>query len=137
MISVARARLTNTEFDFVRQLEWEEMSPAQLKSARETWASGSVYQDEVNPRVWWVRSYSARNSGEVRDGSGKKFHHVVLKSDHGYPRFTCTCKHGQNSRWASCWHAKTVARIYRIMVDQRKRQEKENMLNEYRSKSRD
>lgn len=134
---MARARLTATEFDFVRQLEWEDMTPAQLKSARETWRTGAVYQDEVNPRVWWVRSYSARNSGEVRDKARKKFHHVVLKSDHGYPRFTCTCKHGQNSRWASCWHAKIVARIYRIIVDQRKRQEKEDMLNEYRSKRSD
>lgn len=134
---MARARLTETEFDFVRQLEWERMSPAQLKAARETWTTGSVYQDEVNPRVWWVRSYSARGSGEVRDKSGGKFHHVVLKSDHGYPRFTCTCKHGQNSRWASCWHAKTVARIYRIMVDQMKRQEREDLLHEYRSKRSD
>lgn len=134
---MAKARLTNTEFDFVRQLEWEEMTPAQLKSARETWASGAVYQDEVNPRVWWVRSYSARGSGEVRDKVGRKFHHVVLKSDHGYPRFTCTCKHGQHSRWASCWHAKTVARVYRIMVDQRKQKEKEDLIREYGSKSSD
>lgn len=134
---MARARLTATEFDFVRQLEWENMSPSQLMAARETWATGSVYQDEVNSRVWWVRSYSARGSGEVRNRDGKKFHHVVLKSDHGYPRFTCTCKHGQNSRWASCWHAKTVARIYRVMVDQMKRQEREDLLHEYRSKRRD
>lgn len=134
---MARARLTNTEFDFVRQLEWEEMSPAQLKAARETWASGTVRQDEVNPRVWWVRSYSARGSGEVKGPGGKKFHHVVLKSDHGYPRFTCTCKHGQNSRWASCWHAKTVARIYRIMVDQRKQKEKEDLIREYSGKCSD
>ena len=131
---MARARLTQTEFDFVRQLEWEKMTSAQLKAAHETWRTGAVYQDKVNPRVWWVRSYSAQNSGEVRDGSGKKFHHVVLKSDHGYPRFTCTCKHGQHSRWASCWHAKTVARIYRIMVDQMKQQEKEDLRHEYRSK---
>lgn len=134
---MARARLTATEFDFVRQLEWEEMTPAQLKAARETWATGSVYQDEVNSRVWWVRSYSARGSGEIRDKAGRKFHHVVLKSDHGYPRFTCTCKHGQNSRWASCWHAKTVARIYRIMVDQLKQKEREDLLHEYRSKRND
>lgn len=131
---MARARLTNTEFDFVRQLEWEGMTPAQLKSAREMWARGAVYQDDVNPRVWRVRSYSARNTGETRGRDGKRFHHVVLKSDHGYPRFTCTCKHGQNSRWASCWHAKTVARVYRIMVDRMKRQEREDLLNEYRSK---
>lgn len=134
---MARARLTATEFDFVRQLEWEKMTPAQLKSARETWRTGSVYQDEVNPRVWWVRSYSARNTGEVKVRAGKRFHHVVLKADHGYPRFTCTCKHGQHSRWASCWHAKTVARIYRIMVDQMKQQEKEDLLHEYRSKRSD
>ena len=134
---MARARLTNTEFDFVRQLEWEQMSRAQLKAARDTWTSGAVYQDETNPRVWWVRSYSARGSGEVRGRDGRKFHHVVLKSDHGYPRFTCTCKHGQNSRWASCWHAKTVARVYRIMVDQMKRQEREDILHEYRSKRSD
>lgn len=134
---MARARLTNTEFDFVRQLEWEEMTPAQLKAARKTWASGTVRQDEVNPRVWWVRSYSARNSGETRGPGGKKFHHVVLKSDHGYPRFTCTCKHGQNSRWASCWHAKTVARIYRILVDQRKQKEKEDLIREYSGKRSD
>lgn len=134
---MARARLTATEFDFVRQLEWEEMTPAQLKAARETWRTGAVYQDEVNPRVWWVRSYSARGSGEVRDTSGKRFHHVVLKSDHGYPRFTCTCGHGQHSRWASCWHAKTVARIYRIMVDRMKQQEKEDLAREYRGKRSD
>lgn len=135
---MARARLTATEFDFVRQLEWERMTPAQLKAARETWATGAVYQDDVNPRVWWVRSYSARGGGgESKGRDGKRFHHVTLKSDHGYPRFTCTCKHGQNSRWASCWHAKTVARIYRIMVDQRKQQEKEDLLHEYRSRSRD
>ena len=109
---MARARLTQTEFDFVRQLEWEKMTPAQLKSARETWRTGAVYQDEVNPRVWWVRSYSARNTGEVKGRDGKRFHHVVLKSD----------------------HAKTVARIYRIMVDQMKKQEKEDLLNEYRGK---
>lgn len=134
---MTRARLTATEFDFVRQLEWEEMTPAQLKSARETWRAGAVYQDKVNPRVWWVRAYSARNSGEVRDGSGKKFHRVVLKSDYGYPRFTCTCKHGQHSRWASCWHAKTVARIYRIMIDQMKLQERKDLLNEHSSKRSD
>ena len=134
---MARARLTNTEFDFVRQLEWEEMTPAQLKAARETWASGTVYQDKVNPRVWWVRSYSARGSGETKGSGGKKFHHVVLKSDHGYPRFTCTCKHGQHSRWASCWHAKTVARIYRIMIDLRKQEEKEDLIREYSGKRSD
>ena len=131
---MARARLTETEFDFVRQVEWEKMTPAQLKSARETWASGAVYQDEVNPRVWWVRSYTARHTGEVKGPNGKPYHCVVLKSDHGYPRFTCTCKHGQHSRWASCWHAKTVARIYRIMVDQRKAKEREDLLDEYRGK---
>lgn len=135
---MARARLTATEFDFVRQLEWEQMSPAQLKSARETWSTGAVYQDDVNPRVWWVRSYSARgDGGESKGRDGKRFHHVTLKADHGYPRFTCTCKHGQHSLWASCWHAKTVARIYRIMVDQMKQQEKEDLLHEYRSKGRD
>lgn len=134
---MARARLTATEFDFVRQLEWENMTPAQLKSARETWRTGAVYQDEVNPRVWWVRSYSARGAREVKGRDGKPFHHVVLKSDHGYPRFTCTCKHGQHSRWASCWHARTVARIYRIMVDQMKQQEKEDLIREYRGKRSD
>ena len=134
---MARARLTNTEFDFVRQLEWEEMTPAQLKAARETWASGTVRQDEVNPRVWWVRSYQVRGSGETKGPGGKKFHHVVLKSDHGYPRFTCTCKHGQHSRWASCWHAKTVARIYRILVDLRKQEEKEDLIREYSGKRSD
>ena len=134
---MAKARLTATEFDFVRQLEWEEMSPAQLKSARETWRTGAVYQDEVNPRVWWVRSYSARNAGEARGRGGKPFYYVVLQADHGYPRFTCTCKHGQNSLWSSCWHAKTVARIYRIMVDQVKQQEKEDLRHEYRSKGSD
>lgn len=106
------------------------MTPAQLKAARETWRTGSVYQDEVNPRVWWVRSYSARHSGEDKGPDGKPFYHVTLTSDHGYPRFTCTCKHGRHSRWASCWHAKTVARIYRIMVDQMKRQEMEDLAHE-------
>lgn len=113
------------------------MSPAQLKSAREAWRTGAVYQDEANPRVWWVRSYSDSKTRATQRPDGKRFHHVTLKSDYGYPRLTCTCKHGQHARWASCWHAKTVARIYRIMVDQMKRQEKEDLLHEYRSRRSD
>uniref|UniRef100_A0AAU8B2E0 SWIM-type domain-containing protein n=1 Tax=Dulem virus 38 TaxID=3145756 RepID=A0AAU8B2E0_9CAUD len=100
------------------------MTDAQLAKARETWRKGEAVQTEENPRVWKVRSYS--------QAGGKRHHFVTLKSDHGYPRFTCTCPHGTKTRWASCWHARIVARIYRIMVEQMKRIEKEERINAYR-----
>lgn len=113
---MARGVLTARDFQLARQLEWEKMTPAQLKAAREVWTTGAVIQDSYNRRVWRVKSFSAtRRNG----GDGKKFVYVTLVNDAGYPRFHCTCLHGLHSRFASCWHAKTVARIYRIMVDRK------------------
>lgn len=125
---MARARLPESDLDLAVQLEWESMSPAQLKKAHEVWSRGDAMQQADNSRVWRVRSYSGSKAGDRR---ARKYVHVTLTSDHGYPAFTCTCLHGQHSRYATCWHAKIVARIYRIIIEQRKAAEKREGLNEY------
>lgn len=128
---MAQARLPESDLDLALQLEWESMSPAQLKKAHEVWSRGDAAQQDYNSRVWKVRSYSGSKSGDRRT---KKHVYVTLTSDHGYPAFTCTCLHGQHSRYATCWHAKIVARIYRIIIEQRKAAEKRERLNEYHSR---
>nr|DAX21497.1 MAG TPA: Complement C5-like protein [Caudoviricetes sp.] len=97
------------------------MSPAQLDKARSVWLRGEATQQEGNSRVWRVRSYSGMKSG---DPEARKWVFVTLVSDYGAPAFSCTCPHGKRRRIAQCWHAKTVARIYRIMIDQRISREK-------------
>ena len=118
---MARARLTESDFELARQLELEPMSQAQLDKARSVWLRGEATQQEGNSRVWRVRSYSGMKSG---DPEARKWVFVTLVSDYGAPAFSCTCLHGKRRRIAQCWHSKTVARIYRIMIDQRISREK-------------
>lgn len=118
---MARARLTESDFELARPLELEPMSPAQLDKARSVWLRGEATQQEGNSRVWRVRSYSGMKSG---DPEARKWVFVTLVSDYGAPAFSCTCLHGKRRRIAQCWHSKTVARIYRIMIDQRISREK-------------
>lgn len=118
---MARARLTESDFELARQLELEPMSPAQLDKARSVWLRGEATQQEGNSRVWRVRSYSGMKSG---DPEARKWVFVTLVSDYGAPAFSCTCLHGKRRRIAQCWHSKAVARIYRIMIDQRISREK-------------
>ena len=118
---MARARLTESDFELASQLELEPMSPAQLDKARYVWLRGEATQQEGNSRVWRVRSYSGMKSG---DPEARKWVFVTLVSDYGAPAFSCTCLHGKRRRIAQCWHSKTVARIYRIMIDQRISREK-------------
>lgn len=128
---MAQARLPEADYELAVQLEWEDMSPAQLDKAKEVWSRGDVVQQESNSRVWRIRSYSG---AKKKDPRARKYVHVTLMSDRGYPAFTCTCLHGQCHQYASCWHAKIVARIYRIIIEQRKAAEKRERLNEYRSR---
>lgn len=118
---MARARLPESDYELASQLVWEKMSQPQLDKAREVWIRQEAIQQEGNSRVWKVRSYSGSKS---RDPEARKWVFVTLVSDYGYPGFTCTCLHGKHVRLAKCWHAKTVARIYRIMIEQRAAQEK-------------
>lgn len=113
--------MTESDFELARQLELEPMSPAQLDKARSVWLRGEATQQEGNSRVWRVRSYSGMKSG---DPEARKWVFVTLVSDYGAPAFSCTCLHGKRRRIAQCWHSKTVARIYRIMIDQRIAREK-------------
>lgn len=113
--------MPESDFELARQLELEPMSQAQLDKARSVWIRGEATQQEGNSRVWRVRSYSGMKSG---DPEARKWVFVTLVSDYGAPAFSCTCPHGKRRRIAQCWHSKTVARIYRIMIDQRIAREK-------------
>lgn len=117
---MAKARLLDDDYQLVRGLREERMSAAQLAKAREVWSAGDAIQQQDNSRVWRVRSY-----GDGATGPRGTARHVfvTLKNDLGEPIFRCTCKHGAKRRAAICWHAKVVARIYRIMADQRAREE--------------
>lgn len=117
---MAKARLLDDDYDLVKGLREEKMSAAQLAKAREVWSVGDAIQQQDNARVWRVRSYGDGASGPR--GSAR-YVFVTLKNDRGEPIFRCTCKHGERRRAATCWHAKVVARIYRIMADQRSRKE--------------
>lgn len=117
---MAKARLLDDDYDLVTRLREEKMSAAQLAKAREVWSAGDAIQQQDNSRVWRVRSYGDGASGPR--GSAR-YVFVTLKNDRGEPIFRCTCKHGERRRAATCWHAKVVARIYRIMADQRSRKE--------------
>lgn len=117
---MAKARLLDDDYDLVKGLREEKMSAAQLAKAREVWSAGDAIQQQDNSRVWRVRSYGDGASGPR--GSAR-YVFVTLKNDRGGPIFRCTCKHGERRRAATCWHAKVVARIYRIMADQRSRKE--------------
>lgn len=117
---MAKARLLDDDYDLVKGLREEKMSAAQLAKAREVWSAGDAIQQQDNSRVWRVRSYGDGASGPR--GSAR-YVFVTLKNDRGEPIFGCTCKHGERRRAATCWHAKVVARIYRIMADQRSRKE--------------
>lgn len=117
---MAKARLLDDDYELVKGLREEKMSAAQLAKAREVWSAGDAIQQQDNSRVWRVRSYGDGASGPR--GSARHVF-VTLKNDLGEPIFRCTCKHGEKRRAATCWHAKVVARIYRIMADQRSRRE--------------
>lgn len=117
---MAKARLLDDDYDLVKGLREEKMSAAQLAKAREVWSAGDAIQQQDNSRVWRVRSYGDGASGPR--GSAR-YVFVTLKNGRGEPIFRCTCKHGERRRAATCWHAKVVARIYRIMADQRSRKE--------------
>ena len=117
---MAKARLLDDDYDLVKGLREEKMSAAQLAKAREVWSAGDAIQQQDNSRVWRVRSYGDGASGPR--GSAR-YVFVTLKNARGEPIFSCTCKHGERRRAATCWHAKVVARIYRIMADQRSRKE--------------
>lgn len=117
---MAQARLLDDDYELVKGLREEKMSAAQLAKAREVWSAGDAIQQQDNSRVWRVRSYGDGASGPR--GSAR-YVFVTLKNDRGESIFRCTCKHGERRRAATCWHAKVVARIYRIMADQRSRKE--------------
>lgn len=117
---MAKARLLDDDYALVKSLREEKMSAAQLAKAREVWSAGDAIQQQDNSRVWRIRSYGDGASG-LRGSARYVF--VTLKNDRGEPIFRCTCKHGERRRAATCWHAKVVARIYRIMADQRSRKE--------------
>ena len=117
---MAKARLLDDDYELVKSLREEKMSAAQLAKAREVWSAGDAIQQQDNSRVWRVRSYGDGATGP-RGAARHVF--VTLKNDYGEPIFRCTCKHGERRRAATCWHAKVVARIYRIMADQRARRE--------------
>ena len=117
---MAQARLLDDDYELVKSLREEKMSGAQLAKAREVWSAGDAIQQQDNSRVWRVRSYGDGASGPR--GSARHVF-VTLRNDLGEPIFRCTCKHGERRRVATCWHAKVVARIYRIMADQRSRKE--------------
>lgn len=115
---MAKARLLDDDYNLVKGLREEKMSAAQLAKAWEVWSAGDAIQQQDNSRVWRVRSYGDGASGPR---GRARYVFVTLKNDRGEPIFRCTCKHGERRRAATCWHAKVVARIYRIMVDQRSR----------------
>lgn len=117
---MAKARLLDDDYLLVKGLREEKMSAAQLAKAREVWSAGDAIQQQDNSRVWRVRSYGDGASGPR--GSAR-YVFVTLRNDRGEPIFRCTCKHGARRRAATCWHAKVVARIYRIMADQNARRE--------------
>lgn len=122
---MAKARLLDDDYQLVRGLREEKMSAAQLAKAREVWSAGDAIQQQDNSRVWRVRSYG---DGATGPKGAARHVFVTLKNDHGEPVFRCTCKHGERRRAATCWHAKIVARIYRIMVEQRSRREAQDAL---------
>lgn len=115
---MAKARLLDEDYELVKGLREEKMSEAQLAKAREVWSAGDAIQQQDNSRVWRVRSYG---EGALGPKGSARHVFVTLKNDHGEPIFRCTCKHGEKRRAATCWHAKVVARIYRIMADQHSR----------------
>nr|DAU43834.1 MAG TPA: hypothetical protein [Caudoviricetes sp.] len=117
---MAKARLLDDDYELVKKLREERMSAAQLAKAREVWSAGDAIQQQDNARVWRVRSYG---DGAIGPSGSARHVFVTLKNDLGEPIFRCTCKHGEKRRAATCWHAKVVARIYRIMVEQRQRRE--------------
>ena len=117
---MAKARLLEADYELVRGLREERMSEAQLAKAREVWSTGDAVQQQDNSRVWRVRSYG---DGAFGPRGTARHVFVTLKNDLGEPVFRCTCKHGEKRRVATCWHAKVVARIYRIMADQHARRE--------------
>ena len=117
---MAKARLLDDDYQLVKGLREEKMSAAQLAKAREVWSAGDAIQQQDNSRVWRVRSYGDGASGPR--GSAR-YVFVSLKNYRGEPIFRCTCKHGEKRRVATCWHAKVVARIYRIMAEQHARRE--------------
>lgn len=123
---MAKARLLDDDYELVKRLREERMSAAQLAKAREVWSAGDAVQQQDNARVWRVRSYGDGATGPK--GSARHVF-VTLRNDRGEPIFRCTCKHGERRRAATCWHAKVVARIYRIMVEQRQRKETPNAIN--------
>lgn len=123
---MAKARLLEDDYELVKRLREERMSAAQLAKAREVWSAGDAVQQQDNARVWRVRSYGDGATGPK--GSARHVF-VTLRNDRGEPIFRCTCKHGERRRAATCWHAKVVARIYRIMVEQRQRKEAPNAIN--------
>lgn len=117
---MAKARLLDDDYELVKKLRDELMSAAQLAKAREVWSAGDAIQQQDNARVWRVRSYG---DGATGPRGERRYVFVSLKNAYGEPIFRCTCKHGEKRRVATCWHAKVVARIYRIMVEQRQRRE--------------
>lgn len=123
---MAKARLLDDDYELVKRLREERMSAAQLAKAREVWSAGDAVQQQDNARVWRVRSYG---DGATGPKGGARHVFVTLRNDRGEPIFRCTCKHGERRRAATCWHAKVVARIYRIMVEQRQRKETPNAIN--------